>query len=171
VMPLPAGDRVSVDACLTAVDRLFGPLAFVDEPVVKYRRHSRNKGPTRFRFDAQYMRNRLLRKLARLDYAESWIQRMGLAYDRRNFRCGRDWRLVLMQHALYLMGETTSPVPTGELLRAPFRNRNKRWPAAALSSVALLAVKALPRRAGLRLARRMLTRTHLGKADARFASG
>ncbi len=66
VLPLPEDDTIGPDGYLTAIDRLFGRLEFIHAPVVLYRRHDRNKGPSRFRFETNYMKDRLARKRHRI---------------------------------------------------------------------------------------------------------
>lgn len=163
VMPLPAGDSAGIDGYLSAVDRLFGPLVFIHEPVALYRRHARNRGPVRFRFDRNYMQRRLLNKRTRIAFVETWLTRLGLDYDEQALHRSTDWRLMLMQHVLHRMNGGEQPVPIRELLHAPFRNRLKNRYRALATSLALLAVRALPSPHDLAFARELLARSYRTK--------
>jgi len=160
VLPLPTDDLIGTDGYLTAVDRLFGRLAYIHTPVVNYRRHARNKGPIRYRFDREYMQQRLNCKRRRIAFAENWIKRLNLDYDAQQLHTLRDWRLVLMQHALSLMGSEEAPVSLQAMCSAPFRNVYQRADRAFLTAVALCITRLLPRRPSLAVASHMLERSH-----------
>lgn len=162
VLPLPENDFIGADGYLTAVDRLFGPLEFIHQPVALYRQHGTNKGPSRFRFSREYMQNRVDRKIYRIRFAEQWIRRLGHDYDAKNFRKLRDWRLILMRHCLDLMQDRDRSVGFTELVTAPFRRRSRRTDVSAGISICLVAVRILPRGPAMQLGRYLLDQTRLG---------
>ncbi len=164
LLPLPPGAQIGIDGYLTAVDRFFGRLTFLPDAVVRYRRHTRNNGPVRVRFDPAYMRERLHSKRTRIAFAEHWLERLGLTYNRAALHTFRDWRLTLMQHCLALLGDAETPVTTMELARVPFRDRNRSTVAAIPIAAALVLVALLPARPALAVARKMLENT--GRAAA-----
>lgn len=159
VMPLPREEATSVDGYLTAIDRLFGPLAFIHEPVVRYRCHDANKGPIRFRFERDFLRQRLSSKRARIQIAEQWARKLGYQFDNREFRRIRDWRITLMQHSLYLMGDTNERLSAAEFISSPLRNAGSSRLKALLTSTSLALVWLLPTDMALSLAQSMLERT------------
>lgn len=163
VLPLPEDDTIGPDGYLTAIDRLFGRLEFIHAPVAQYRRHGRNKGPSRFRFDTSYMKGRLERKRHRIRFAEEWMIRLGLEPDTRRLRELGDWRLLLMQHCLWLMGEDEQQPAVRALALAPLRSgRDRLWSRTRISA-SLLLVALLPAGAALRAARILLDRTQLSR--------
>ncbi|MEX2479981.1 MAG: glycosyltransferase, partial [Gammaproteobacteria bacterium] len=163
VLPLPEDDTIGPDGYLTAIDRLFGRLEFVHAPVAQYRRHGRNKGPSRFRFEASYMKDRLERKRHRIRYAEEWMSRLGFEPDTRRLRALGDWRLLLMQHCLWLMGEDEERPSIREIALAPLRTgRYRPWSRIRISA-SLLLVRLLPARASLHVAGILLGRTQLSR--------
>lgn len=161
VLPLPEDDTIGPDGYLTAIDSLFGRLEFIQAPVVLYRRHGRNKGPSRFRFETSYMKDRLARKRHRIRYAEEWMTRLGLEPDTRRLRELGDWRLLLMQHCLWLMGEDEERPAIRELALAPLRTGKDRLWSRMRISASLLLVRFLPAGASLHAARILLDRTQL----------
>lgn len=163
VLPLPEDDTIGPDGYLTAIDRLFGRLEFIHAPVAQYRRHGRNKGPSRFRFDTSYMKDRLERKRHRIRFAEEWMSRLGFEPDTRRLRELGDWRLLLMQHCLWLMGEHEQRPAIRTLALAPLRRgRGRPWSRMRISA-SLLLVQLLPAGASLRAARMLLDRTQLSR--------
>lgn len=160
VMPMPVEDITGPDGYLSAIDRLFGPLAFVHEPVAFYRRHTRNRGPARFRFDEDFMQRRLGSKRRRIAFAEEWLERLGLDYDAAALRRISDWRLVLMQYVLHRMDTRKPPVSLRELLASPFQKPLRSKFSAAATSMALMAVRLLPKPHDLKLARSLLCRAY-----------
>jgi glycosyltransferase involved in cell wall biosynthesis len=61
VFPLPENDLIGADGYLTVIDRMFGRLEFIHQPVAQYRLHTDNKGPVSFRFDVAHLKNRVRR--------------------------------------------------------------------------------------------------------------
>lgn len=163
VLPLPEDDTIGPDGYLTAIDSLFGRLEFIQAPVVMYRHHDRNKGPSRFRFETSYMKDRLQRRRHRIRYAEEWMTRLGFKPDTRRLRELGDWRLLLMQHCLWLMGEEEERPAIRELAMAPLRTGKDRLWLRTWISATLLLVRLLPAGASLRAARIILTRTQLSR--------
>lgn len=166
VLPLPEDARIGPDGYLTAIDRLFGRIEFIHEPVCRYRVHATNRGPVRFRFDAAHLRTRVQRKQRRIAYAEAWIEELGYRVDPRRFRRLRDWRVTLMMHALSLLDPSEPRLPPWELVSAPFRTRPLRIGASLRASAALLLLLMLPKRLALSGARRILERTQFGRVPA-----
>lgn len=166
VLPLPENDRLGPDGYLTAVDRFFGRIEFIHQPVARYRLHTANKGPVGFRFEIAHLKSRVQRKELRVAYAERWLRALGYRADPRRFRRTRDWRVTLMKHALSLMEPGNAPVPTRELVAAPFRTRPFRLGAAVLASACLLLIRLLPKQGALALTRRVLERTRTGTVGA-----
>lgn len=167
VLPLPENESIGPDGYLTAVDRLFGPIEFIHEPVCRYRVHTDNKGPVGFRFDAAHLRARVRRKQRRMEYAEHWLDELGYRVDPRRFRRIRDWRISLMMHALSVLDPSEPPVPAAELLASPFRTRPLRIWASARASACLFLLLFLPKRPALSFAQRILERTRVGQVTAR----
>jgi glycosyltransferase involved in cell wall biosynthesis len=166
-LPLPENDLIGADGYLTAVDRLFGRLEFIHEPVAQYRLHTANKGPVGFRFDPAHLRNRVQRKRHRIAYAERWLRDLGYQVEPRRFRRIRDWRLSLMMHSLSLMEEGDPGVSSWELVSAPFRTRPLRVRASAQIAATLGLIRLLPKRQALALARYVLERTPIGRVSAK----
>lgn len=164
VMPLPEEDMIGPDGYLTAIDRLFGKLAFIHEPVALYRVHNRNKGPILFRFEREYMRRQVERKQHRIRFAKSWIDRLGYEVNAREFYKVRDWRLNVMRHALRLMGAGGEHIPVVEFATTPLRNVARPSWRATLMTLCLLAVRLMPRPLALETSRYLLTRTELPRA-------
>ena len=162
VMPLPEQGPIGLDGYLTAIDRLFGRIAFVQETVVQYRLHTRNKGPIRYRFDMAYMKNRLARKAYRQNYAELWIRQLGYTMDPVEFRTIRDWRLGLMQHVLWLNDQIPQTLPLREFITTPFRNKHRNILRSMGIAASLMAVRLLPKAQALRLSDRLLENSILG---------
>lgn len=163
VLPLPEDDTIGPDGYLTAIDSLFGRLEFIEAPVAMYRRHDRNKGPSRFRFETSYMKDRLQRRRHRIRYAEEWMTRLGFKPDTRRLRELGDWRLLLMQHCLWLMGEEEERPAIREFAMAPLRaGKDRLWSRTWLSA-ALLFVRLLPAVTSLYTARIILDRTQLAR--------
>lgn len=166
VLPLPESDVIGADGYLTAVDRFFGRLAFIDQPVARYRRHDRNKGPIRQRFDTRFMKKRVIGKQRRISFALEWVTKLGYDVDEARFRKVRDWRLLVMQHVLFLLGEThggapIKDVPLIDMLHAPLASRRNGLPRAALMSLCLLLLRTLPKAQALEWSRYLLERTEL----------
>lgn len=164
VLPLPEDGLLGLDGYLTAVDRLFGPLEFIHQPVARYRRHDHNKGPDGFRFEPSYLEKRLDRKYARIDYAEGWVKALGYEVDWYQFRRLRDWRLALMQHVLMLWGRQHDTLPFLEFVTAPFQRHRPSMATSMLLSVSLAAVRAAPRPLAIRIARELLLRSQQRRA-------
>lgn len=160
VMPLPEDDVVGVDGYLTAIDRFFGRLEFVREPVVLYRRHDANRGPISQRLDLDYMRKRVASKRFRIALAADWAERLGLSVDRREFTRLRSWRLALMEYVVGLAeGPTRIGHPLREYLSSPLGNPNRpRWRAWSLTLL-LAVVRSLPARSATLLAGYVLWRS------------
>jgi glycosyltransferase involved in cell wall biosynthesis len=156
VLPIPDEDATGPDCYLSAIDRLFGRLAFIPEAVAQYRRHSLNRGPARFRFDRDYMLRRVRSKRHRIAFAETWLVRLGLPYDAVKLHRMTDWRLVLMQHVLHRMGADEPAVSLRELVSVPFRKRRKPTGSATATSLALLLARLLPKPHDLAYARWLL---------------
>ncbi len=164
VMPLPENNLSAADGYLTSIDTLFGKIESVHEPVVSYRIHGKNMGPENFRFNAEYMRNRLRNRNHRTRFAEAWIAKLGYQCDTKEFRKLRDWRLVLMSYTLGLMGEPEgTPASLAELVASPFQRPDYRIIRSATVSVFLVLLGTLPRKMAIKIAQYMLeNRKHNG---------
>lgn len=160
VLPLPEDFPLGADGYLTAVDRFFGPIAFVHQPVVRYRQHARNGGPSRLRFDSASLKKRLRIRARRIDFASRWLKKLDIKFDERRLSRVGDWRLQLIIHYLYMTGERSKPVPFKEFVTAPFGRIPSRYVAALRVSSALFAVRVLPRASGIKLAERLLERAY-----------
>lgn len=161
VLPLPENDIIGADGYLTAVDRFFGELVFLDRPVARYRKHDRNKGPIRQRFNTRFMKKRIEGKRYRASFALQWAERLGLQPDQTVFRTTRDWRILVMQHTLHLMGEDVEPVPLRTLVSTPLRF-NRRGLVRAVPTATLLSLFGiLPRPVAIRMGRGLLNRSEL----------
>ncbi len=156
VLPLPENDIIGADGYLTAIDGLFGPIESIHQPVGLYRIHGNNKGPRNLRFDTDYMQNRMQRWQHRAEYAVHWAQRLDLPVNPVAFMRIRDWKLNLMRHTLYLMGEPTSNPGFCDLVCAPLHNRKGRLLTSLLTSCSLAAVRLLPRKHSMKLIRYLL---------------
>ena len=167
VFPIPQNDIIGADGYLTAVDRLFGRLEFIHEPVALYRLHTDNKGPVSFCFDLGHLENRVQRKQHRIAYAEQWLEKLGHDGEWRGLRQIRDWRIVLMMHSLNLLDERQPPVSLLELVTSPFRTRPRRLRASAAAAACLVLIRVLPKGAALAMAHRVLERTQVGRVGER----
>lgn len=156
VMPLPEDGPLGVDGYLTAVDRLFGPLEFIHEPLVRYRRHGANRGPARMTLDTAYMSSRLEKKSCRIRYAEAWVERLGYQVNTREFRRLRDWRLALMQHVLVLLGHRHRPLGFMEFVTSPFQRHRPSTVTSIVVALGMAAVRWAPQPVALRLSRALL---------------
>ena len=157
VLPLPENDLIGADGYLTSIDMLFGHMESVHEPVVRYRVHGKNKGPSNFRFSVAYMKNRIQRRNHRVRFAETWIDKLGYHYDKKEFRKLRDWKLGLMSYTLGLMGEPEGTPPSlAELVASPFHRHNHKFLPSVKVSFLLTLLGILPRNTAIRMARHML---------------
>ena len=149
VLPLPETEEIGVDGYLTAADRYFGRVEFIHEPVGYYRRHGDNKGPMTFQFTEQYLQHRVSGKAARIRYSIDWARHQGYTVDEEKISQVREWRNVLMRHALSLVKNEKSSVGIAELANAPFRRAANNLPRSLALSISLMAVKLLPRKLAL----------------------
>ena len=156
VLPLPENDIIGADGYLTAIDGLFGRIESIHEPVALYRLHGSNKGPRKACFDASYMKNRVQRWHHRAQYATRWAEQLGYPVNPQAFQRIRDWRLALMSYTLSELGEQAASPSFGELVFAPFNNRKGRLVKSTLTSIALVAIRVLPRRPAMHLSRYLL---------------
>jgi len=157
IMPLPEGDLIGPDGYLTAVEWLFGRIAFIHDVIGLYRFHGNNKGPMNFRFDANYMNNRLQRWECRTQYAEMWASRLGYKVRQKEFYKQRNWRLSLMSYTLGLLGENDKPPSFWALAFSPFqRHGGLPWKSISVSFL-LSLIRILPRKQALGLAHYLLT--------------
>jgi hypothetical protein len=159
VLPLPHDPEPGIDGYLTAVDRFFGRIEFIHEPVGCYRRHGENKGPMSMEFSEQYLARRINARATRIQFAKEWAAKLGLADDGANLHNVRGWRTVLMKHSLGLLQSGRSSVPCRDLLAAPFRRDNRSFWRPLLLSAALGLVWCLPRKPALGLSQGLLRRT------------
>lgn len=157
IMPLPENDLLGSDGYLTAIEWLFGRIAFIHEAIALYRFHGDNKGPMNFSFDTAYMKKRVRRWDYRNQFAEMRAGKLGYRINRGQFWKQRNWRLNLMSYTLGLLGENDNTPSLWTLASSPFqRHSGTPWKSA---SVALLMslVWLLPGKQAIGLARYLLT--------------
>jgi glycosyltransferase involved in cell wall biosynthesis len=168
VLPLPENDLpgnelIGVDGYLTAVDRLFGRIEFIHEPVGRYRRHGKNRGPMTLQMTEAFLQKRIDGRNHRTEFARDWALKLGHPVDIEKLGRIRDWHNVLMRHSLSLIADNKPSVGLGELVTAPYRRINGGlWRSTMLAS-ALFMVKCLPRKLSLSLSERLLSRVPRGR--------
>lgn len=121
--------------------------------------HDHNRGPTNFRFDAEYVRGRLDGYLRRADFAASWAERLGVAVDREQWLDRAGWQTTLLRQASYLLGAASRPTPWRRLAIAPWYESGMRPERRLAWSLLLTLTRLLPPRSALWLARRLLERS------------
>jgi glycosyltransferase involved in cell wall biosynthesis len=159
VMPLPIPEfkRMGVDGYLNTVSTLFGRTEAVNRNVAAYRIHGGNLGPVNTSFTAESLRQRI--RLARItqEHLFSWAKRLEYPLPADvSKRWNRGWRYSLLSYSLNAMEESSQITTFAEFVLSPFRSCHTNRLRALLLSALLCVVWFLPRRAGLRLARRML---------------
>lgn len=157
VMPLPE-QRIGLlgpDGYLGAVDALFGRIEVVDGAVGDYRVHGCNIGPVAYRFDADYLRARLLGFEERVAFAARHARAAGYEVDVERWLALSGWKLVLARHLLSLWGEDARAVDLGTLCRSPFTEPDPNIGKALVRAVQLALIGVLPDRQALHLARRV----------------
>jgi hypothetical protein len=162
VMPLPENDLIGPDGYLTAVEWLFGNVAFIHDVIALYRFHGNNKGPMNFRFDTEYMKNRLDRWDYRNWYAETWAKELGHTIDRKHFWQQRNWRLILMSYTLFLLDRTRNRPSLWALAASPLHRHGGKTLRSLSVSIILILIWLLPTRQAIRLAEHLLTSRHYG---------
>lgn len=158
VLPLPEGRAgfLGPDGYLAAVDALFGRIEVVEQPVGAYRVHGSNSGPIGYRFDAGYLREQVVGFEKRVEFAARFAHTAGLAVDVEQWMAHAGWKLTLSRHLLSLWGDEQRTVGLAQLCRSPFSVPERRLGLAAARALQLAAVRILPDRLALALARRIL---------------
>lgn len=160
VLPLPEGrfGFLGPDGYLAAVDALFGRIEVADRPLGAYRVHGNNSGPIGYRFDVEYLRQRVLGFEKRIEFAARFARNAGLAVDVDQWMAHAGWKLTLSAHLLSLWGDGDRAVGLGQLCRSPFSLPERHVGLATARALQLATVRMLPDRLALALARRILDR-------------
>ena len=168
VLPLPEHDLhgnelIGVDGYLTAVDRLFGRIEFIHEPVGRYRRHGKNRGPMKLQMTEAFLQKRINGRNHRTEFARDWALKLGYTVDIEKLGRVRDWHNVLMRHSLSLIADDKPSVGFAELVSAPYMRINGGLWRSTMLAAGLFVVKCLPRKLSLWLSRRLLSRIPRGR--------
>lgn len=160
---LPGNDLIGVDGYLTAVDRLFGRIEFIHEPVGRYRRHGKNRGPMTLQMTETFLQRRINGRNHRTEFARDWALKLGYTVDIEKLGKIRDWHNVLMRHSLSLIADNQPSVGLVELVSAPYKRFNSSFWRSTLLASGLFMVKCLPRDLALSLSYRLLSRIPRGR--------
>jgi glycosyltransferase involved in cell wall biosynthesis len=155
-LPEPRFGFVGPDGYLGAVDAMFGRIAVVDGAVGEYRIHDNNNGPIAYRFDVDYLRDRVSAFEKRVEFAAHHATVAGLEIDTARWMAHAGWKLTLSRHVLSLLGEGHQAVAIRELCLSPFSMPERSFGLAAARALQLGLIGVLPDRMALWFARRVM---------------